>query len=186
MSATNRALPGEDWLGKSDANARETAAEPLLPQLQRTPALRVVPLLRTPPPRQFLRVPTHAVGVHPEHRENPRAKLKLPLRLRAVGGVAEEIPVTLVMRNISSTGIYFLCPKLLAAGTAIEMEVVLVSKPLGCGSVVLSTLAHVCRTEAAAMPGWYGVAASFDDVAFDRDDGQPLRFVKPASFSQFC
>jgi hypothetical protein len=187
MSATNRSLPAENWLGRAEAKARGAAAEPqLLPESLRTPALRVVPLLRTPPPRQFVRVPTHAVGVHPEHRENPRAKLKLPLRLRGVGGVVEEFPVTLVMRNISSTGIYFLCPKPLAAGTSIEMDVVLVSKPLGCGSVVLSTLAHVCRTEAAAMPGWYGVAASFDDVAFDRDDGQPLRFVKPSSFSQFC
>jgi hypothetical protein len=187
MSATNRSLPAENWLGKSEAKAREATAGPqLLPELQRTPALRVVPLLRTPPPRQFVRVPTHAVGVHPEHRENPRAKLKLPLRLRAVGGVAEEFPITLVMRNISSAGIYFLCPKPLAGGTTIEMEVVLVSKPLGCGSVVLSTLAHVCRSEAAAMPGWYGVAASFDDVVFERDDGQPLRFVKPSSFPQFC
>jgi hypothetical protein len=29
------------------------------------------------------------------------------------------------------------------------------------------------------MPGWYGVAASFDDVQFDRDDGVPSRFLRP-------
>jgi hypothetical protein len=29
------------------------------------------------------------------------------------------------------------------------------------------------------MPGWRGIAASFDDVQFDRDDGVPSRFHKP-------
>jgi PilZ domain-containing protein len=180
MSATKRAIPIEAWPGVSAAEPREAAARPqLVPQLQRKPALRVLPLLQPSLPRQFVRVPTHAVGVHPEQRQYPRATLKLPLRLRSVGGVPEEYPATLVMRNISSTGIYFLCPKELAAGTAIELEVVLVSKPLGHGSVVMTSRAHVCRTEAAAMPGWYGLAASFDDVQFDHDDDIPSRFLKP-------
>jgi hypothetical protein len=116
------------------------------------------------------------VGVHPEHREYPRATLKLPLRLRGVAGVPEDFPITLVTRDISSTGVYFLCPKELAAGTPIELEIVLVSKPMGLGNVVMVTLARVRRMEAAAMPGWYGVAAAFDDVEFDRDDGIPSRF----------
>ena len=139
----------------------------------------MVPLLRPAQPRRFVRVPTHAVGVHPEQRQHPRATLKLPLRLRAVGGVPEEYPITLVTRDISSTGVYFLCPKHLAIGTPVELEIVLVSKPMGLGNVVMATMAHVCRTEPAAMPGWYGVAASFDDVAFDRDDRVPARFLKP-------
>jgi hypothetical protein len=29
------------------------------------------------------------------------------------------------------------------------------------------------------MPGWYGIAAAFDDVEFDRDDRMPSRFLKP-------
>jgi hypothetical protein len=119
------------------------------------------------------------VGVHPEHREYPRAILNLPLRLRGAGGVPEESPRTLVTRDISSTGVYFLCPRQLAVGTSIELEIVLVSKPLGLGNVVMATMAHVCRTEAAAMPGWYGIAATFDDVQFDRDDRLPSRFLKP-------
>jgi hypothetical protein len=109
----------------------------------------------------------------------PRAALKLPLRLRAVAGVAEEYPISLVTRDVSSTGAYFLCPKQLAVGTPIELEIVLVSKPLGRGNVVMATRAHVCRSEPAAMPGWHGVAASFDDVQFDRDDHLPSRFLKP-------
>jgi hypothetical protein len=154
-------------------------AQPTVENLPRTPALRVVPLLRSSLPRQFVRVPTHAVGVHPEQRQYPRAKLKLPLRLSAAGGVPEDHPITLVMRNISSTGVYFLCPKHLPVGTQILLEVVLVSKPMGMGSVVMTTKAHVCRTEAAAMPGWYDLAACFDDVQFDHDDDIPSRFVKP-------
>lgn len=196
MSATKRAFPVEPWPGKT-AEPAQAAAAPLiaaarpqvmpagphlvteLPLLQRTPSLRVVPLLRPSLPRRFVRVPTHAVGVHPEQRQYPRAKLNLPLRLNAVGGVPEEHPITLVMRNISSTGVYFLCPKHLAAGTKILLEVVLVNKPMGLGSVIMTTMAHVCRSEAAAMPGWYGLAASFDDVQFDHDDGLPSRFLKP-------
>ena len=126
-----------------------------------------------------MRVPTHAVGGHPEQRQYPRAKLKLPLSLRAAGGEPEPSPITLVMRNISSTGVYFLCPKQLAVGTQVELEVVLVSKPLGRGSVVMTTMAHICRAEAAAMPGWYGLAACFDEVQFDHDDDVPSRFLRP-------
>ena len=130
-------------------------------------------------PRRFARVPTHTVGVHPEHREYPRATLKLPLRLRSVNNTPEEFPVTLVTRDISSTGVYFLCPRPLPVGASLEIDVVLVSKPMGHGSVVLSTKAHVHRHEPASMPGWYGIAASFDDVQFDRDDRVPSRFLKP-------
>ena len=164
-------------LARQVRRSAATAQSPVT-ELPRIPALRLVPLLRSSLPRQFVRVPTHAVGVHPEQRQYPRAKLKLPLRLRAVGSVPEKYPITLVMRNISSTGVYFLCPKRVEVGTKVELEVVLVSKPMGCGSVVMTTLAHVCRVEPAAMPGWYGLAACFDDVQFDHDDSVPSRFLK--------
>jgi PilZ domain len=141
-------------------------------------ALRPSPL-RTEVPRRFARVPTHAIGAHPEHREYPRATLKLPLRLRSINHVFEKFPVTLVTRDISSTGVYFLCPKQLALGASVELEIVLVSRPLGHGNVVLTTRAHVQRFEEAATPGWFGIAASFDDVEFDRDDRVPSRFHKP-------
>ncbi|HEX8838102.1 MAG TPA: PilZ domain-containing protein [Candidatus Acidoferrum sp.] len=201
MSATRRAIPAEaqpaefptdppqpspaPQLGAAKPQITKTAAQiaaagqPVVAELPRKPALRLLPLLRSSLPRQFVRVPTHAVGVHPEHRQYPRAKLKLPLRLRAVGGELEQYSITLVMRNISSTGVYFLCPKQLTVGTQVELEVVLVSKPLGRGSVVMTTMAHVCRAEAAATPGWYGLAACFDDVQFDHDDDLPSRFLKP-------
>jgi hypothetical protein len=148
------------------------------PVASRAPALRVVPLITDTQPRRFVRVPTHAVGVHPEHREYPRATLRLPLRLRSVNNVLEKFPITLVTRDISSTGVFFLCPKQLALGTQIELEIVLVSRPMGRGNVVVATAARVQRLEPAAMPGWYGVAALFDDMSFDRDDRVPARFLK--------
>ena len=180
MSATKRVVPFESWPPKPVAEVRQAVLGPQpLADARRVPALRLAPLLVPTQPRRFVRVPTHAVGVHPEHREYPRATLNLPLRLRSTGGVPEEFPITLVTRDVSSTGVFFLCPLYLAVGTSIELEIVLVSKPLGLGNVVVATMAHVCRAEAAAMPGWYGIAAAFDDVQFDRDDRIPSRFLKP-------
>ena len=182
MSATNRAVSivperREGTFGPS--LGEPTSKSPLLfATPARVPELRVMPLLQASQTRRFVRVPTHAVAVaaSAEHREYPRASLKLPLRLRSVAGVAEDFPITLVTRDVSSTGVFFLCPKPIAAGTAIELEIVLVSRPLGRGNVVIATSAHVRRQEPAAMPGWHGIAASFDDVEFDRDDCLPFRF----------
>lgn len=140
------------------------------------PSIQVRPLLPRSPVRRFARVPTHAVGVFPDQREYPRASLHLPLRLRSVSGRAEDFPITLVTRNISSSGVFFLCPRDLAVQTAVELEVVLVSRPLGRGNVVIVSKAHVTRTEPAAVPGWYGIAASFDDLEFDRDDNIPTSY----------
>ncbi|HVM76497.1 MAG TPA: PilZ domain-containing protein [Candidatus Saccharimonadales bacterium] len=175
MSATNRAVAWENLPPQTDspAAAAKPVVVPDVPAAPRVPTLRVMPLLRNPQPNRFVRVPTHAVGVHTEQRERPRAALKLPLKLRSVEGVLEEFPITLVTRDISSSGVYFLSPKPLAAGTAIELDIVLVSRPLGYGNVVVSSKAHVRRIEPANMPGWYGIAASFDDFAFDRDDQIP-------------
>jgi PilZ domain len=129
-----------------------------------------------PGPRKFTRVPTHAIGVAEERRRYPRAHLALPLRLTRIGAVPEPIPVTLVTRNISSSGIYFLAPRHILPGTAIELEVALVERPLGFGTVQMCTAAHVVRAEECDMPGWHGYAATFDDFALRRDDVIPIRF----------
>ena len=180
MGATKRVTPFEVCPAKPAPDFPDTGKLPqIVPAPPRISNLRVMPLLNPTQPRRFVRVPTHAVGVYPEHREYPRAILNLPLKLRSIGGVPEKFPITLVTRNISSTGVFFLCPRQLSSGTLIELEIVLVSKPLGLGNVVMVTQARVCRTENAAMPGWFGVAASFDDVHFDRDDHIPSRFLKP-------
>jgi len=119
----------------------------------------------------FARVPTHVVGVAHERRLHPRAALRLPLRLIRVAGQPEPVPVTLLTKDISSSGVYFLAPRPIGPGTPIELEVALVDRPLGRGSVRMSTAAHVVRMEASETPGWHGVAATFDDITFQRDDG---------------
>lgn len=129
-----------------------------------------------PGPRRFARVPTHAIGVARENRRYPRAKLSLPLRLISVGGVRESFPITLVTRNISSSGIYFLAPRRLDVGMAVNLEVALVDRPIGQGRVQMYTAAHIVRAEVTANPGWWGYAATFDDFALQRDDVIPLRF----------
>ena len=161
MSASN-ALAWDEVPILPEPHAR-FGAPPALPEkplTPRVPALRVMPLLRSPQPRRFVRVPTHAVGVHREHRECPRASLQLPLKLRSVSGLGEDYPVSLVTRDISSSGVYFLCPKSLAVGTSIELDSVLVSRPLGYGNVVVSSKASVRRSEPANMPGWFGIGSS--------------------------
>lgn len=137
-----------------------------------TDITEIVPA-RTPKPgprRYFARIPTHAIGVASERRRYPRAGLSLPLRLVRVEGVAEFAPVLLVTRNISSSGVFFLAPREMAIGTAIELQVALVERPLGFGSVQMYTAAHIVRTEHCDTPGWHGYGASFDDFALERDD----------------
>ncbi len=129
-------------------------------------------------PQGFARVPTHAVGVVDERRAYPRAALSLPLRLKRVAGQRETISVTLLTKNISSSGVYFLCPRWIEPGTPIELEVGLVDRPLGRGSVRMTTAAHVVRVEPTNTPGWHGLAASFDDVTFQRDEAIPPRYQR--------
>lgn len=129
-----------------------------------------------PGPRRFARVPTHSIGVAEERRRYPRAALSLPLRLTRIGDAIEPVPVTLVTRNISSSGVYFLAPREIEPGMAIELEVGLVDRPLGFGRVQMCTAAHVVRAEDTDMPGWRAYAASFDDFALQRDDVLPMRY----------
>ena len=182
MSAHNHALRQESeevtpqpaaTLGPVAVPSLANAVAASATVVPRVPALRVMPLQPVNPMRRFARVPTHAVGVFPEQREYPRASLRLPLRLRGVNGRTEDFPITLVTRDISSSGVFFLCPRKLSPEAQVELEVVLVSRPMGRGNVVIVSNARITRVEPAAMPGWFGTAASFDDLEFDRDDNIP-------------
>lgn len=129
-----------------------------------------------PGPHRFAHVPTYTVGVPHERRNNPRAALPLPLRLIRVDGVQEQYPVTLVTRDISSSGIYFLAPRNFVKGQSVELEVALIARPQGQGSVQMFTAAHIVRCDGTDMPGWCGYAATFDDFAIKRDDVVPTRY----------
>jgi hypothetical protein len=130
--------------------------------------------LETVWPRRVFLVPTHAVGLPFERRRAPRAYLNLPLRLIGVNGETKPYGITLVTKNISSSGVFFLAPCEMFNGSAIEMEVGLVGRPLGQGSVQMRTAAHVVRVEPSQTPRWLGYAAVFDDIAFVRDDKIPV------------
>ncbi|MBZ5693851.1 MAG: PilZ domain-containing protein [Acidobacteriia bacterium] len=156
-----------------ERNERQAEVSPLREFESRTET--VTAISGKPGPRRFARVPTHAIGVASERRRYPRASLTLPLRLTRIGDAVEPIPVTLVTRNISSSGVFFLAPREIEPGVAIELEVALVDRPLGFGRVQMCTAAHIVRAEESEMPGWRGYAASFDDFALQRDDALPRR-----------
>ena len=127
-------------------------------------------------PRGIKRVPTHAVGRARERRAHARARLSLPLRLERVAGQRHTQPHSLRTANISSSGLFFLAPLRMDAGTPIELEVQLIHPPLARATVRLSAAAHVVRSEPAEQAGWYGVAAAFDDISYRRDENLLERF----------
>lgn len=127
-------------------------------------------------PKGISRVPTHAVRPVEERRVYARAKLSLALRLLRVAGQRENKQQTLRTTNISSSGVLFLCPLRIEPGTPIEIEVCLVDRPRGQGTVRMMTEAHIVRAEPAAEPGWHSLAAIFDNITFQRDEHLPSRF----------
>ena len=129
-------------------------------------------------PKGIARVPTHAVRPVEERRAYTRAKLSLPLRLKRIAGQREHGDHALRTTNISSSGVLFLCPRRIEPGTPIEIEVCLVDRPSGRGTVLMKTEAHIVRAEPASRPGWHALAATFDDITFQRDEPLPSRFER--------
>lgn len=115
-------------------------------------------------------MPTHAVGRANERRSYARARLSLPLHLERIAGQRHPQEQTLKTANISSSGLFFLSPVQIEAGTPIELEVQLIRQPVARATVHMSATAHVVRSEAAGTEGWYGVAAAFDDISYRRDE----------------
>jgi hypothetical protein len=129
-------------------------------------------------PKGISRVPTHAVRAVEERRSYTRAKLSLPLRVKRIAGQREYRNEHLRTTNISSSGVLFLCPQYIEPGTPVEIEVCLVDRPLGRGTVRMMTEAHVVRAEPASREGWHSVAVCFDDITFQREEPIPSHFNK--------
>ena len=130
-------------------------------------------------PNGIASVPTHAVRPAMERRAYTRARLSLPLRLKRIAGQRMHQDQTLRTANISSSGILFLCPQRIEPGTPVEIEVLLVDRPFGRGTVRMMTEAHVVRAEPSSRHGWHALAVTFDDITFQRDEPLPSRFEKP-------
>jgi hypothetical protein len=113
-----------------------------------------------------------------ERRSYARAKLSLPLLVRRIAGRKERLAEPLRTTNISSSGVLFLCPQFIEPGTPVEIEVCLVDRPFGKGTVRMRTEAHIVRAEPSARPGWHALAAMFDDITFQREEALPARFQR--------
>jgi hypothetical protein len=124
------------------------------------------------------RVPAHALRPPEERRAYSRAKLSLALRVRRIAGRRENQIEPLHTANISSSGVLFPCPRLIEPGTPVEIEISLLDRPLGRGSVKMLTEAHIVRVDAASRPGWHMLAVAFDDITFKREEPMPSRFER--------
>jgi len=165
-------------MNRSDSNHGLAAIE----RLSARPASPVAdpPLWATrAKPKGMARIPTHAVRPPDERRAYARAKLSLPLLVKRIAGQKEHSSHSLRTANISSSGVLFLFPQFIEPGTPIEIEVCLVDRPFGRGTVRMKTEAHIVRTEPAARAGWHILAATFDDITFQREDPLPSRFQRP-------
>jgi hypothetical protein len=127
-------------------------------------------------PQGMRSVPTHTVPVPNERRSYPRAKLRLPSRVTRISGRRETEPQVFKTLDISSSGLFAHCPFSLEPGTTVDLEVELVQKPAGRGTIRMLTQAHVVRSEPNGKAGWHALAFSFDDISFQRDDLVPPRF----------
>ena len=72
--------------------------------------------------------------------------------------------------DISSSGLRTICPFEIPVGTPVDLEVELVKRPAGHGSVRLLTKAQVVRALPDTTAGWHSLAFSFDEITFERDD----------------
>lgn len=110
------------------------------------------------------------MGRAKERRAYARARLTLPLRLERVAGQRHTEHYLLQTTDISSSGLFFLAPLRIETGTPIELVVKLIAQPASRATVNMNATAHVVRTQPAEKPGWYGVAAAFDDISYQRDE----------------
>ena len=98
-----------------------------------------------------------------ERRRHPRFTAWLPLRLKTVGGIVEPHPAPLVTQNLSKTGLCFPSPRRIEPGQSIEVEVTFLGAGLDGNNIFISGTGHIVRAESAKTPGWYKLAATFDE-----------------------
>ena len=103
----------------------------------------------------------------PERRRHPRFITWLPIRLTAVAGKIEPAPETLLTQNISKAGLCFPAPRRVEPGQAIEVEVTLAGFALDGKDIHISGAGFVVRIEPGNKPGWYKLAAAFDEPLSD-------------------
>jgi hypothetical protein len=69
----------------------------------------------------------------------------------------------LVTQNLSKSGLSFPAPQHIAPGQSIEVEVTLLGIKLGDKDISISGTGYIVRAESAKTPGWYKLAATFEE-----------------------
>jgi hypothetical protein len=111
----------------------------------------------------------------PERRRHPRFIAWLPLRLKAVGGIVEPNPASLVTQNLSKSGLCFPSPQRIEPGQSIEVEVTLPGAGPGSNDICISSAGYIVHAESTKEPGWYRLAAVFEESpSADEMDWQKL------------
>jgi hypothetical protein len=104
-----------------------------------------------------------------ERREFPRLPLNLIVNIRRVADRLQAEPICVPTANISCGGLLMLLDRAFEPGTRLDLEVLMADHPLNGPSLRMFSRAHVVRQAPTGRLGWTGVAAVFDDIAFDRD-----------------
>jgi hypothetical protein len=167
-----RTVRNQNQINLPDSAPGDAATEEL-PASSATTAAELPSWTTRATPKGIARVPTHAVRPAAERRRYARAKLSLPLRVKRVAGQRGRSAKPLQTVNISSSGVLFLCPERIDPGTPIEIEVYLIDRPFGRRTVKMTTEAHIVRADATSRTGWHSLAASFDDISFQREEPLP-------------
>jgi hypothetical protein len=107
----------------------------------------------------------------PERRRYPRFTVGLPLRLRRVAGKVELEPAALLTKDVSKAGLCFLTRRHLEPGQSIEVEVTLAGRGPKGKDVNILGAGYIVRVEASHEPGWYQLAAAFDEPPSGRGPG---------------
>jgi hypothetical protein len=84
-----------------------------------------------------------------------------------VGGIVEPNPAPLVTQNLSKTGLCFPSPQRIEPGQSIEVEVTLLGAGPGGNNICVSGTGYIVRAESTKDPGWYRLAAAFDESPSD-------------------
>jgi len=106
-----------------------------------------------------------------ERRRYRRCTAWLPLQLKAVGGKLEPEPLTLITQNFSKTGLCFPSPRRIEPGESIDVEVTILGAGPDGKNINISSTGYVVRVETATKPGWYKLAAVFEEPHSDEEPG---------------
>jgi hypothetical protein len=69
----------------------------------------------------------------------------------------------LVTQNLSKTGLCFPSPQRIEPGRSIEVEVTFLGAGLDGSNISVSSTGRIVRAETAKTPGWFKLAAAFDE-----------------------